>query len=157
MSDLLVSLYNKNIRAPQCDLQGIEVRRAIAPERHLICEWVSQSFGEAWASEVAVAFSGLPVTTWIAVREQELLGFACHDATARGFFGPTGVSPSARGQGLGRELLLATLSGMREAGYAYAVIGGVGGQRDYYAKIIDVYDIPDSTPGIYAGMLRTVK
>ncbi len=154
MSDLLVPLYNLDDYNSDLDIDDVEIRRAIAPERHIVCDWVGQQFGKAWGSEVSVALSGLPVTVWIAVQNGGLMGFACHDATAKGFFGPTGVSPLVRGRGIGRGLLLATLSGMREAGYAYAIIGGVGEQRIFYEKIVDIYEIPDSTPGIYRGMLK---
>ena len=69
------------------------------------------------------------MTVWIATRGEALLGFACHDATAKGFFGPTAVAEAERGKGIGEALLFATLRGMREAGYAYAIIGGVGTGR----------------------------
>ena len=88
-----------------------------------------------------------------AVRDGKLLGFACHDATAKGFFGPTGVDEAARGQGIGEALLIATLRGMREAGYGYAVIGDPGPVA-FYQKRLDALEIPKSKPGIYAGMLR---
>ena len=97
--------------------------------------------------------SGHPVTTWIAVADGKMLGFACHDATAKGFFGPTGVSEAARGKGIGEALLFATLSGMREAGYAYAVIGDPG-PMEFYKKRLDALSIPRSSPGLYRGMLR---
>ena len=50
-------------------------------------------------------------------------------------------------------LLFATLRGMREAGYAYAIIGGVG-PVSFYQKRLDAILIPGSDPGIYRGMLR---
>ena len=42
---------------------------------------------------------------------------------------------------------------MREAGYAYAVIGDAG-PAGFYRKRLDAFEIPGSRPGIYAGMLR---
>jgi predicted N-acetyltransferase YhbS len=95
----------------------------------------------------------LPISCFIAVREQRILGFACHDATARNFFGPEAVAAEERGRGLGRALLLAALHAQRDQGYAYAIIGGVG-PADFYAKCAGAIPIPGSTPGIYAGMLR---
>ena len=109
-----------------------------------------------WASEVGVAMSQHPMTTWIAVKDGVLVGFACHDATAKGFFGPTGVLETARGQGIGEALLMVTLRGMREAGYAYAVIGDPGPVA-FYQKRLDALPIPKSTPGLYKGMLRSPK
>jgi len=155
MADLLVRLYD----LPQFEAEarveaaGITVRRAIAPERYFILEWIRQHFHELWAGEAALALSQLPTTLWVAEHEGRLLGFACHDATAKGFFGPTGVDETARGQGIGEALLIATLKGMREAGYAYAVIGDPG-PVEFYRKRLDALEIPKSEPGIYRGMLR---
>jgi GNAT superfamily N-acetyltransferase len=95
----------------------------------------------------------MPVTVLIATRDDTLLGFACFDTSAKGFFGPTGVDPAARGQGIGEALLLATLRAMREDGYAYAVIGDPG-PVEFYKKRLDALEIPGSDPGIYRGMLR---
>jgi GNAT superfamily N-acetyltransferase len=155
MSDLLVRLYDlpESGAGPRLAAAGITIRRALPPERGLITAWVEQHFHSFWAAEVAVAMSQHPMTTWVAVKDGELLGFACHDATARGFFGPTGVAEAARGQGVGEALLLATLRGMREAGYAYAVIGDPG-PVEFYLKRLDATVIPNSSPGIYRGMLR---
>ena len=43
---------------------------------------------------------------------------------------------------------------MREAGYAYGVIGDPGPVA-FYQKRLDALEIPKSKPGIYAGMLRS--
>ena len=121
MSDLLVRLYDLPVFAAEEKVRaaGVVVRRAISPERHIIVDWVRKHFSEGWVSEVALGMSQQPTTVYIAVRGQELLGFACYDTTAKGFFGPTGVDEAARGQGIGETLLISTLRAMREAGYAY--------------------------------------
>jgi GNAT superfamily N-acetyltransferase len=93
-----------------------------------------------------------PVSCFLALRGQALLGFACYDATCKNFFGPTAVLESERGRGFGRALLLAALHAQREQGYAYAIIGGVG-PAEFYAKAVGAVPIQGSTPGIYAGML----
>lgn len=154
MSDLLVRLYD----LPHFDAEvrvaaaGIVVRRAIAPEGHLVTKWIGERFYPAWVSEAAKGLAQSPVTTFVAVRDRKLLGFACYDTTAKGFFGPTGVDEAARGQGIGEALLIATLKGMREAGYGYAVIGDPG-PVDFYQKRLDAMAIPKSDTSIYAGML----
>ena len=66
---------------------------------------------------------------------------------------PPRVAEAERGKGIGEALLFATLRGMYEAGYAYAIIGGVG-PVDFYRRHLDVAVIPGSDPGIYRGMLR---
>lgn len=85
--------------------------------------------------------------------EDKLVGFACYDATCKGFFGPTGVDDVCRGKGVGTALLLACLHDMRAQGYGYAVIGGAGPVA-FYEKTVGAIEIPDSKPGIYKGMLR---
>jgi hypothetical protein len=42
---------------------------------------------------------------------------------------------------------------MRAEGYGYAIIGGVGA-ADFFARAVGAVAIPDSTPGIYAGLLK---
>lgn len=151
MSDLLVRLYD----LPALDTKlpaGVIVRRALPPERETILEWISARFSRHWRSEAAVGLSQQPPTVFIAVRDQQILGFACYDGTAKGFFGPTGVDEAERGQGLGEALLMTTLHAMAGAGYAYAVIGDPG-PVSFYTRRLDALEIPKSKPGFYAGLL----
>lgn len=153
---MLVRLYDRPesaVRVAALRASGIEVRRALAPERHVVVGWVREQFGESWASECKVSFGRLPISCFRAQRGQDVLGFACYDATAKAFFGPTGVLERERGQGIGTALLLVTLDAMAAEGYAYAIIGGVG-PADFYAKATGAVPIAGSTPGIYAHFLR---
>lgn len=156
MVDLLVRLYDlpENDTAARLAGQGISIRRAIPPERQLVVDFAG-SFFAGWASECAFAFSSLPVPVWIATHDDKIIGFACGDATAKGFFGPTGVSEDWQGKGIGIALLFAALNGLREAGYAYAVIGGATDAIGFYKKYLDVMEVPGSVPGVYRGMLRS--
>lgn len=157
MTDMLVKLYElpplEPVLAGQ-SAQGIHIRRAIAPEKHHVLAWVRQHFSEFWVSECDAAFGNRPPSIWLAVAQERLLGFGCYDVTAKGFFGPTGVGEAARGRGVGAALLLVCLHDMRAQGYGYGIIGGVG-PIDFYAKIAGATVIPESTPSVYAGMLRT--
>jgi predicted N-acetyltransferase YhbS len=90
----------------------------------------------------------VPATCFIALRDGNVVGFACYDVTARNFFGPEGVDASMRGKGIGRALLLSALHAQRVAGYAYAIIGGVG-PTAFYEKCVGATSIEGSTPGIY--------
>ena len=150
MADLLVKLYEL---PPEHAVAGIDIRGALAPEKHAVTAWIEATFGARWASEADIAFSGHPIRCHIATVEGELRAFACWDATARGFFGPEGVAEAWRAKGIGGALLLQSLHAMRAHGYAYAVIGGVG-PKAFYEKIVPVMEIPGSSPGIYRGMLR---
>ncbi len=154
MHDMLVKLYaipSLDDAVAVCAARGVTIRRALAPERPAILEWVRAHFASS-AAEVETAFAQIPVTCFIAVRDEAILGFACHDVTCRNFFGPEGVAADERGRGIGRALLLSALHAQRARGYAYAIIGGVG-PAEFYEKAVAAIAIRGSTPGIYAGML----
>jgi hypothetical protein len=53
---------------------------------------------------------------------------------------------------LGNALLMKALEGLRDYGYAYAIIGGVG-PKEFYAKNCGAIEIPGSDPGTYADLL----
>ncbi len=55
--------------------------------------------------------------------------------------------------GLGTALLLLCLESMRELGYAYAVIGGVG-PIEFYEKVCGAFVIPGSQVGIYTSLFE---
>lgn len=155
MGDMLVKLYTLPRPRPMTDRlreQGVDIRRALAPEKHLVLDWVREHFSAHWASECDVTFVRQPIACWLAAQGKTLLGFACHDAVSRGFFGPTDVVESARGKGIATALLLASLQAMADAGFAYAIIGDAG-PTVFYERTIGAIPIPDSTPGIYKGML----
>jgi hypothetical protein len=153
--DMLVKLYElPNSQAAYDRLQqsGTTMRRALAPEKHKVAAWVRSTFSEAWASEVEVAFSRQPVSCFIAIQHGKIVGFACHDATCRNFFGPTGVEPSLRKSGIGAALLFGCLEAMKQQGFGYAIIGGVG-PAAFYTKTVGAVAIEGSAPGIYRGLL----
>ncbi|MCL6459547.1 MAG: GNAT family N-acetyltransferase [Gorillibacterium sp.] len=155
MSDMLVKLYelNETESIEQFEKRtGVTVRRAIAPEKHVVIDWVSNHYGLPWISECEVAFTRSPVTCLIAVEGNKVLGFACYDATTKGFFGPTGVDEKEQGRGIGKMLCLYAMQLMRADGYGYAIIGGAG-PKEFYAKAVGATIIEGSIPGIYKGML----
>ena len=132
---------------------GVRIRRAQPWELTQLRVFVKENFSQAWADEISVGLARQPVTVFVAVRAGRLVGFAAYECTRRNFFGPTGVLEAERGRGLGRALLLAALGGLRELGYAYAVIGGVG-PAEFYERAVGARLIPDSSPGVYADPLK---
>jgi hypothetical protein len=155
MTDMLVKLYNLpddwSFMAAQLE-KGILIRKPIGPEKHTIVKWVLDNFGGLWSSETDCAISNKPISCFVAIQNNQLIGFACYDATALGFFGPTGVLEASRGQGTGKALLMAALLDMKLKGYGYAIIGEVG-PIEFYTKAVNATIIEDSTPSIWATLL----
>jgi GNAT superfamily N-acetyltransferase len=147
MPDLLAKLYDLPTLSPGEDTP--RVRRAMAYERSAVVRYVEESWNARWASETEIAFSGQPIRCLIAIDGGRIYGFACYDSTFRGFFGPMGVSPENQAAGTGRRLLVSALSAMREAGYAYAIIGAVGEALGFYEKAVGATVIAGSSPGPY--------
>jgi hypothetical protein len=151
MPDMLVKLYDlPDLHESLCRTKGvgIETRRPNPWEKSILLEWVKSTFSSTWALECETALSANPPSCYIAVEKERLIGFACYDCTRRNFFGPTGVAEAARGKGVGVSLLLSCLHALRNDGYAYAIIGGVG-PAEYYAKTVGATLIEGSSPGIY--------
>ena len=155
MPDMLVRLwkldYNsfRNKQEEITTITGIRFMRVLAPNFKRVENFILKEFGEGWASETTAAFYKDPVSCFVAVdTENELLGFACYNATGKGFFGPTGVKKKMRGQGIGSVLLWRCWEALWEQDSAYAIVGGAG-PVDYYAKAVGATVIEDSSPGIY--------
>jgi GNAT superfamily N-acetyltransferase len=150
MPDLLVNL----LKLPAIeDVPDFSVRRAQPFEMTAVRSFVATNFSVSWADEISVGFSRQPISVFIATIHRELIGFAAYECTRRGFFGPMGVIESARSKGAGKALLLASLWGLREMGYVYAIIGAAG-PVGFYQKTVGAIIIPDSGPGIYTDMLK---
>jgi len=158
MIDMLVRLYDLPPLAPveaaieKLSADDIIIRRPGAYEKHLVAAFIQEHFSPKWVSEFEVSMSRQPASCWIATHRQKVIGFACYETTAKGFFGPTGVDTAYREKGLGKTLLLKSLHSLKELGYAYGFIGGVGPQA-FYEKACNATVIENSTPGIYQDIL----
>jgi predicted N-acetyltransferase YhbS len=156
MPDLLVQLY----RLPPRELgegklpgSSLLIRRANTFELTKATEFIQRNFSRNWADEMQATFARQPVTGFIAIEDGAIVGFAAYEATRRAFFGPTGVAVSHRGRGLGKRLLIASLWGLADLGYAYGIIGSAG-PVDFYQRTVGAILIPDSSPGIYTDLLK---
>ncbi|MDR2897139.1 MAG: GNAT family N-acetyltransferase [Propionibacteriaceae bacterium] len=151
MADMLVRLYGIDYPpTPGLPEAGIAIKRASIIDRPAILDFVASTFPDApgWTEECSYALFNNPGSCYIAVHQQAVVGFACYDATGKGFFGPTGVDDRFRHRGIGKELLLRCLWSMREAGYAYAIIGWPASDAiDFYQRCVGATLIEDSEPG----------
>ena len=159
MPDMLVKLYELDEERQFIAAQKhpeITIRKPIGPEKHFLIQWVSKNFGSAWAAETDTAFGNSPRSCFVAIRQSAIVGFACYDATALGFFGPVGVDLAYRRQGIGKTLLISCLLDMKLKGYGYAIIGAVK-ETGFYEKTVAALEIPDSTPGFYSTWIRNTE
>jgi len=151
MADMLVKLYNLpdyNNLILKLEKEGISICRAMAPDKYLILPWIEEHSTLSAKGEVDVCFSRTPISLFIAYRDSTILGYACYNATQLNFFGPTKVLEKEQKKGIGKVLLFRCLQALRNEGYAYAIIGGVG-PKEFYKKTFNAIEIPDSTPGAY--------
>lgn len=151
MTDMLVRLYEipeLSGYKEKMEKIGVWTRRPNVWEKPILLDWVKSHFSLSWALECETAFAARPPSCFIALKDDTLIGFACYDCTRLNFFGPTGVADYARGKGVGTMLLLLCLHAMKDSGYAYAVIGGIG-PAAYYANAVGAMTIEGSSPGIY--------
>ena len=158
MADMLVKLYPLPT-APSLEdalrRKGIVIKKALAPDMGRIVAFAVENGHANWADEIRVCFANQPVSCWIAVKDKQVIGFGCYEATARGFFGPTLVKASERRQGVGKALLLACLASLRELGYAYAFIGWPAENAiHFYQKATGGMMIPDEGHGVYSRMIE---
>ena len=154
--DMLVRLYDLPEIEPimkKMEAEGITIERAFPPNRMHIVNWVKEHSGVYGAGEAECCFKGKSPTMFIASRGNEILGYACYNATAPDYFGPTRVLDEEQGKGIGKALLLKCMYALKEEGYGYAIIGYVG-PVEFYEKTLGAVKIENSTPGLYHKMLR---
>jgi predicted N-acetyltransferase YhbS len=156
MPDMLVKLYTLPPMEPmtqEMTKANVIIRRARPYEISRVAEFVTKHFAPSWADEISVGYAKKPTSVFIAIADGDVVGFAAYECTARSFFGPTGVDPAFRGKKIGQALLLASLHGLKEMGYAYAIIGAAG-PTEFYEKAVGATEIPGSSPGIYGQPLK---
>lgn len=159
MPDMLVDLLKlpkEDELLTELERKNIQIRRAIAPDKFRVMDFVKETNGICAAGECDVSFSRTPVSCFIATEGAKIIGYACYNATAPDFFGPTLVLNEYRGHSIGKALLLRSLRALREEGYIYAIIGGVGPQK-FYEKCVGATLIPDSEPGLYKDFLAALE
>lgn len=142
--NLVVDLGDRFDHAP-VPSDGVTITPSGAADERTLA-WIDDAFGGAWSSEAhagtnALAFhAGAPVG--FATFDPTGLRFAWLRGLARerdvGIFGPFGVAENERGRGLGTALLHSALNGLRERGYARALIAAVGdaGTIRYYEEAV---------------------
>jgi GNAT superfamily N-acetyltransferase len=161
MADMLVNLYDvaaDDALSARLAGDGVRIMRALGADSRRVISFIERSAPDwpgdprdSWVGECSVALAQQPSTCFVAVREREIVGFACYDATAKGYFGPTGVAADHQGRGIGRALLIGTLLAMREAGYGYGVIGWPAPDAvAFYERAVNAQLITGATTDVYS-------
>lgn len=150
--DMIVSL--NNLPEATC-AEGVKIKRAFVGDKEEILSFVRTNFSKSWVYEAEHAILEPVPKCFIATYEGKLVGFACFDSSALGFFGPIGVDSSMRGKKIGEALLLRTLNAMKEYGYQYAVIGWVSDAENFYRKTVGAEFIKNGNPenSVYSNMI----
>lgn len=151
-NDMIVNLGG--IKEVEC-AEGVKIKRAFAGDKPEILDFIANNFSKGWVYEAERAIMSPVPKCYIATYEGRVVGFACYDSSALGFFGPIGVDPSMRGKKIGEALLKRTLVAMREYGYWYAVIGWVSDAENFYRKTVGAEFIKGGNPenSVYSNMV----
>ncbi len=101
MPDMLVKLYDlpEDAQTACPRDESVQIRRAMAPDKFRVVEWVKEHSGLSAAGECAVCFARPAVSCFIATRGKKILGYAGYAATAP-HFGPTRVLDEEQGGGV---------------------------------------------------------
>ncbi|MDD6098350.1 MAG: GNAT family N-acetyltransferase [Oscillospiraceae bacterium] len=150
--DMIVSLYN----LPEIKVNGnIKIKRAFVGDKDIILDFVGKYFRKNWVYEVEHSLMEEVSKCFVATEDGKIIGFACYDSSAKGFFGPIGVEPTRRGENIGQALLVRTLSSMKEYGYGYAIIGWVSEAEMFYRKTVGAEFIKGGSPenSVYSNLV----
>lgn len=150
--DMIVSLYN----LPEIKVNGnIKIKRAFVGDKDIILDFVGKYFRKNWVYEVEHSLMEEVSKCFVATEDGKIIGFACYDSSAKGFFGPIGVEPTRRGENIGQALLVRTLSSMKEYGYGYAIIGWVSEAEMFYRQTVGAEFIKGGSPenSVYSNLV----
>ncbi|GLC89924.1 GNAT family N-acetyltransferase [Lysinibacillus piscis] len=139
--DMVASLREYSF--PHIPTSTIIFRKVEQSDATSLKSFVQREFGSGWLEAIEMGFLQENIPIFIAVEEQEIVGFACFDVVRRkkGLFGPMGTSLTNRVQGIGYTLLHLCLNEMKKIGYEYAVIGEAG-PLEFYEKACGAIAIP---------------
>jgi predicted N-acetyltransferase YhbS len=141
-ADLIVDLYAQDFKKQN---EHVTIKRVLSPDSDLVLSFIEKHFNKRWVSEAKSGLYKPQSTCFIAVKDKDIVGFACYDATSKGYFGPMGVDEAFRGQSIGQSLVAACLEAMYFDGYGYAIIGAVSSHTwPFYFKTCGATPIDDS-------------
>lgn len=131
--DLAVSL--RNYILPPFNQANFRVRRAKKSDDEKLYNFIITEFNKGWADNVKEGLIGDAPPIFIAVLNDEIIGFGAYDVVRKrkGLFGPMGVKKEQRANNIGYAVLHKCLEDMNAVGYEYAIINDAG-PIEFYEK-----------------------
>jgi predicted N-acetyltransferase YhbS len=106
--------------------EGFDIRRLARADGDAFAGYLGETWGWGWQSEACRTLKRDPITTHVALRNGQIVGFASCNASGPGQFGPMGTDATLRRHGIGGILLKRCLADLRAQGYPTADIQWVG-------------------------------
>jgi len=125
--------HSEEIR--QCEEKGVQIRRALPSDKEASLAMVAREW-TSWIPEVEATFRHDPVTLFIGLKDNQVVGFSAYDSNnvRTGWFGPMGVLPEYRKFGIGQIVCKLCLAEIKKQGFHTSVIPWVGPVR-FYSKV----------------------
>lgn len=125
--------YSEQIR--QCEEKGVQIRRALPSDKEAVLAMVASEW-LSWIPEVEATFRHDPITLFIGLKDDKVLGFSAYDSNnfRTGWFGPMGTLPEYRKFGIGQIVCKLCLAEIKKQGFRTSVIPWVGPVR-FYSKV----------------------
>jgi len=122
--DLAVSLIN--YVKPNFKSTHLIVRRATLSDTEELLNFIEKEFNNKWLCNIKSGFSKEVIPIYIAIEDNEIIGFGAYDIVKKGLFGPMGITKAYRKKNVGYSILHSCLNDMKNDGYKYAIIDEAG-------------------------------
>ena len=150
-ADLLVDLYQLTYDQSKFP---VTIKRVLSPDSDRVLHFIDTHFSKGWVSEAKAALYKTQPSCFVAIKDEQIVGFACYDATAKGYFGPMGTHAEYRKQGIGSALVMACMEAMYHDGYGYAIIGAVNERSfHFYHQVCGANPI-ESSRHLYSRLIK---
>jgi len=122
--DLAVSLIN--YVKPNFKSTSFIVKRATLSDTDELFSFIEKEFNNKWLCNIKSGFCKEIIPIYIAIEENEVIGFGAYDIVKKGLFGPMGIKKAYRNKNVGYTILHSCLNDMNNDGYKYAIIDEAG-------------------------------
>ena len=135
IADITPDQFNVDSDIKRLSKEGVIIKRADNSDREAVVKFLGQAF-PSWLGEVNETFKNNPISLYISIIDDKVVGFSAYDGNNRGigWFGPMGVLPVTRGKGIGAILCKLCLKDIALQGHKQSIIPWVGPVR-FYSKV----------------------